>query len=260
MIKIISKMFNIVEYLHYNRKITLKSLSARTGIAKPTLCNILKEMCSLGYVLNDGSGGYMLSEKFRDLGNGSHLDPLVGRLSMETCVRLANATRESAVITVLQDENVRIISQAQFPRSLVLNISVYSSLSLYHSVSGRVILSGLTPLELDALIDSGGLPSAMQWEEGCASREALKRELEKIRQKKLSLMVNEDEEIKSYAVPFSDLSGRTAGSLGLTVPLFRLCVETEKLIYGNLRECAQWLFEQNKKHGLAVENWRNYGN
>ena len=69
-----------------------------------------------------------------------------------------------------------------------------------------------------------------------------------------------DEEIKSYAVPFSDLSGRTAGSLGLTVPLFRLSVETEKLIYGNLRECAQWLFEQSKKHGLSVENWRNYGN
>ena len=62
MIQVIDRVFNILEHLRDSQVLSLSCLAKRMGLNKSTLCNILKTMTDLGYVENDGSGNYRISE------------------------------------------------------------------------------------------------------------------------------------------------------------------------------------------------------
>lgn len=255
MIKIIPKIFGILEQLRLNRKTSLKTLAVRTGLTKPTLCNILKAMNECGYVMNDGKGNYFLNEKISRLGTLNPVESLISEIALNACRKLADDTRESAVVATLENNRIKIVGQAQFQRSLVLSSSIYKNLSLYHSVSGRIILSGLNETELDSLAASVGFPYA-EWD-GISTRESLDKALSAIRRKRLSVMENKIDEIKSFAMPFFDADGCICGSIGLTIPLFRMTSEAEKEIYVRLREQSEHITARNMESMLSAADWRS---
>ena len=67
MIQVIDRVFNILEHLRDSQVLSLSCLAKHMGLNKSTLCNILKTMTDLGYIENDGSGNYRISEKFKQL-------------------------------------------------------------------------------------------------------------------------------------------------------------------------------------------------
>lgn len=254
MIQVIERAFNILEHLRNHQVLSLGALAKRSGVNKSTLCNILRTMAGLGYVENDGRGNYRISEKFKQLAQPLPEEELLRSQCMHFCKKLAEETCESGVIATLRHQSLLVLAQSQYPRSLMISMTVYENLSLYHSVSGRIILAFLKPSELDEIIDSRGYPGA-EWD-GIETHAGLEDACRKLRKTQLSVMVNRADGIKAFAMPVFDAKRRICGSAGLTVPLFRLDEKKEAEILGILRECVTKLSFTNLNLNLTNKTWR----
>ena len=77
-----------------------------------------------------------------------------------------------------------------------------------------------------------------------------------LRKSKLSVMTNQTDGIKAFAMPVFDAKNRICGAMGLTVPLFRLDGGREPVILRALRECAAQLSLKNINLNLTCKTWR----
>ncbi len=255
MIQVIERVFHILEHLRDNQVLSLSNLALRTNLNKSTLCNILRTMSDLGYVEKDGCGNYRISEKFQLLAKPPPREELLKSQCMHCCKVLAEKTRESGVVSTLRAGRLLILAQSQYPQSLMISMAVYEDLSLYHSVSGRIIVAHLKPSERDEILDIHGFPGD-EWNKISTQRE-LDNACRELRESRLAVMTNPSDGIKAFAVPVFDTKKRICSAAGLTVPLFRLDEKKEDHILRSLRECAEILTQKNINLNLNCKIWRS---
>lgn len=257
MIQVIKKVFNILELLKSENDMSLGELAARTEINKGTLCNILKTIQHQGYILNDGNGNYRLSPKFRQLAQPASTEKIIWEMGLHCCKKLAEETRESGVVVTMRNNQVHIVAQAQFQRSLIVCASIYENLSMYHSVSGRIMLAYLPESGVEGILKAHGMPRA-EWD-NINTREKLNAALAEIRRNEISIMFNPRDGIKSFAVPVYDVHGKICAGFAITVPVFRM--ESEEKIIKSLRKYAAQLTDKNIQLALEYKDWANtHGN
>ena len=144
-------------------------------------------------------------------------------LSAQEPLTLGDESEQSATLVMppwlKAGDRVAVVTQAQHSRPLMINPGeVYAALSLYHSVSGRVLVAHLTPEARSRLIGRIGFPGE-QWDR-IETLPELEKACRKIRREALSVMKNPQQGIIAFAVPVLLPSGGTM-SLGLTMPLMR---------------------------------------
>ena len=219
MIQVIERTFSILEELNLDGEVSLESLARITGLNKGTLCNILRTMIELGYVVRTRNSHYSLSDRFRELAHGEVSPPGEKEILRKCVESLAASTRESGVIAVRRGDRIAVVVQAQYQRALMINpYEIYAALSLFRSVSGRILIACLSAPEREALCSRVGFPGE-EWD-GIDSLSALEAACKKIRRSGISIMENPEQEIISFAVPIFRPSGKIM-SLGLTMPLLR---------------------------------------
>lgn len=238
MIQVIERAFRIMEELGLDGEVSLEALARCTQLNKGTLCNILRALIELGYVRRTREGHYQLTGKIRELAVDNGIPPEDLEKMRSAVSALAAATGESGVIGVLRRTQVAIAAQAQYQRSLMVNPrEVYGGLSLFGSVTGRILVAFLSPEERETLCRQTGFPGP-RWDNAETS-EDMEKVCAVIRSRKLSVMENTETGIIAFAVPVP-WRGRTV-SLGLTMPLFRCPAAEKKRIPKLLREQADTL-------------------
>ena len=238
MIQVIERVFTILEELNLDGEVSLESLAKLTGLNRGTLCNILRTLIELGYVVRSRSSHYELTSRFRELVNGIHFSENEKALFRQTVESLAESTGESGVLAIIRGDRVAVVTQAQHPRVLMLNtVEIYAALSLYHSVSGRILVSYMDRDARTALCSRTGFPGA-EWDDIESSQE-LEKACSKIRRDKISIMKNPEQGIIAFAVPvfWNDV----AMSLGLTMPISRCQPDARKRIIEQLKSHADRL-------------------
>ena len=236
MIQVIERVFTILEELSLDGEVSLESLADLTRLNKGTLCNILRSLIELGYVARTRSSHYELTPRFRELTLGMDFSESEEALFRRTVESLAEATGESGVLAVLHGDRVAIAAQAQHPRLLMLNtVEIYAALSLYHSVSGRILIAFLDREDRRRLCERIGFPGS-QWDDIQTFQE-LEKACLKIRRAGIAVMKNPKQEIIALAVPVPRRNGRMM-SLGLTLPLSRCSPAQRRKITDELKNHA----------------------
>ncbi len=246
MIQVIERTFSIMELLSPDKGVSLDRLTRSTGLNKGTLCNILKSLVELNYVEKNGNGTYIISKKFYALAQSYSPDNTLNELAEHYVKIVASETRESGVIAKLNDSgDIEILAQDQFKRSVMVSAEVYENLSLYGSVTGRILLSYQPEEKLRMFIKKNGYPNE-EWD-NISNWDELQNSIAVIREKEMSVMVNKDQEIKAFAVPVLD-GDNICASIGLTVPISRLderaVIEVLRKNQKNMSEAIQ-SFNQN---------------
>ena len=239
MIQVIERAFSILEELNLDGEVSLESLARITGLNKGTLCNILRTMIELGYVCRTRNSHYSLSDRFRELARGEISPP--GEMEMyRKCVEsLAESTGESGVLAVMRGDRIAVVVQAQHQRTLMINpYEIYAALSLYHSVSGRILVSNMSESERSLLCTKTGFPGE-EWE-NINTHSELETVCKKIRRTGVAVMENMTDEIIAFAVPVFRPSGQIM-SLGLTMPQMRCRIYERARIIRLLKEHAAML-------------------
>ncbi len=231
MIQVIQRSFSILEMLSPDTGVKLEDLTVTTGLNKGTLCNILKSLVELGYVDKGGNGTYLISKKFYALAQPYCQEQRLLDQVKNSLKYFTEATRESGVAAVLnKNSEVEIIAQEQYRRSIMVSREVYQNLSLYHSVTGRILVSYAPEEELQRIIRQHGFPGE-QWN-NIENLDELRESIRCVRKQKMAVMENRELEIKAFAAPCILADGRCV-SIGLTVPLARL---DEQSVVSTLRK------------------------
>lgn len=227
-----------MEELSLDGEVSLEALARISKLNKGTLCNILRSLIELGYARRTREGHYQLSGKIKELASGNDISPADLEKMRDCVASLAEKTGESGVIGILRHTRVAIAAQAQHQRSLMVNThEVYAGLSLFGSVTGRILVSYLDDTERATLCRQTGFPGEL-WD-GAGEPEKLENLCAAIRSKNLAVMENPHTEIISFAVPVS--WNKKIISLGLTMPLFRCTATEKKRILKELKSHAEQL-------------------
>ena len=233
MIQVIGRVFAILEELSLDGEVSLESLARITGLNKGTLCNILRTLIELGYIRRSRSSHYELTDRFRGLCGPELHSPSEMESFRQEVHALAESTEESGVLSELRADRVAVVVQSQHQRTLMVNaVELYAALSLYHSVSGRILVSYLSAGQRADLCGRIGFPGA-QWD-GIDSLPQLETTCREIRQTAISVMENPEQEIIAFAVPVFRPAGKVM-ALGLTMPLMRCPQTVREKITAELR-------------------------
>lgn len=254
MIQVLQKAFKIIELLNPTDGISLGELSDSLNINKGTLCNILKSLTELGYVAKTRNGHYIIHPNFYNLALPYSNNNLLHKIAKRYSDMLAKGTKESGVVATLRENAIYIVAQSQFKRSLMINTE-YEHLSLYHSVSGRILVSHLDDDQVQKLIAAHGYPGR-EWD-NINDLQKLREVFAEVRRQGISIMANKREGIKAFAVPIFDTQKKICSSLGITVPGSRLEDGNEKTIIDVLMNVSEQLTQVNIKGNLTQSEWFN---
>jgi DNA-binding IclR family transcriptional regulator len=192
---------------------SLADLSRQTSIPKSSLFRILLTLDRSSIVhLDEARGTFSLGAKLIDWGNRA-LDKIdLKSVTHPHLVRLANETRESYYVAVLDENEVIIIDRADTPEIWRMVARLGQRSPVHATASGQVLIADLSPEMLDAVLSRVGLKKFTPFTLTSASR--LKARLKEVRERGY---VVADAEYKPdlcvIATPIRDHHGRAAAAL-----------------------------------------------
>jgi DNA-binding IclR family transcriptional regulator len=215
MIQVLARGFAILEELSSKGLASLKELAGVTGLKKSTLCNILRTLSDLGYVMKTERGSYRLGPKLGEIARPQLQQDALARLGREAVLALADATGEAAQLAVLREGERYILAEGRSRQGLIVN-TVVLGITAVGSATGRVML---------ACEDEAALKEALRRAQatGGATGESLselEEALEKIRKDGLSEYHPRDREVAALGVPVF-CGTEVVAALGVYLPSVR---------------------------------------
>lgn len=218
--------------------LTIADIAKITGLPRAAARRCLLTLMQLGYAGSDGRT-FHLKPKILALGYSflssaplaTILDPLIEQVS--------GAVQESCSAAVLDEDDVVYIARAATKRIMSVGLNVGSRLPAYCTSMGRVLLAALPESELDAYLSR--VPLKPYTERTITAADALKRELERVRDRGFSLVDQELElGLRSIAVPIRTAAGGVVAAMNVSAQAARVtCPEMEVQFLPHLHRAAE---------------------
>jgi DNA-binding IclR family transcriptional regulator len=235
-IQVLERAFSVLEHLS-DEPTSLASLAERTGLHKSTLHNILRTMVALGVVERTEHGIYALGPKLVALAEPSVARSRLRPVAEEAVRDLGRKLGERVAVVVIHKGQRYGIAQVESTHTVAVNPNLPREAPVYGSATGRAILAYLSPSELDAFVQSYGLPGD-QWPEA-SSRDALEQELTRIREAGMAQRLSEDGEATFLAWPVFGPGQRVWASILVTLPTHRFQGKHRQQVLSEAQASAQ---------------------
>jgi IclR family pca regulon transcriptional regulator len=202
---------------------TLASVAAAAGLARPTARRMLLTLQELGYV-RAADGGFELTPRVLDLGMSYVLSRGLWEVARPHMEALVAQTHESSSIAQLDGSDIVYVARVAVPKIIALAVTIGTRFPAMQTSLGKVMLAGLPPAEAErVLAEPSRSGIAARWQPDHAERAA---ELRDVRARGWSLT---DEQlalgIRSVAAPLRDGSGRVIAGMNVTVHAAETTVE-----------------------------------
>ncbi|MDO5678768.1 MAG: IclR family transcriptional regulator C-terminal domain-containing protein [Pelistega sp.] len=137
--------------------LTVSELANKVGLSRAAARRFLLTLSKLGYA-NQNNGQFNLSARILDLGY-SYLASLNFMDRVNPIIeQVARDLNESCSITVLEDKEIVYIARASRNRLVSMNLQIGARLPAYVTSTGRVFLSGLSDVQLEAFFEDEPCP------------------------------------------------------------------------------------------------------
>jgi DNA-binding IclR family transcriptional regulator len=235
----IERAFAIAEEVARNREgIGLAELSKRVGLHNSTTFHLVKTMVQLGYVsqLAD-SRKYRIGRRMFTLAAGAMDEIELVSVATPVLEKLTRATGEYSHFAIRSGEQVVVVAKIAGTGIFQMVDRTGAVRPAHATALGKVLLAALSPSQLDRFLATCELRKFTA--KTIVEKDALLREIEEVRRKGLAFDDGEfDPEARCVAVPVRDFTGRVAGAIGMSGPMWRLSLQAlqEKSKY--VREAA----------------------
>jgi IclR family pca regulon transcriptional regulator len=225
---------------------TISDISRGTGYDRAVVRRILGTLETLGYVDRKGSG-FVLNPSVLELGYAYlSSDPLPG-IAEARLRPLADRIQESSSFGVLQQARVVYLARVQIKRISGPTLTVGTMMEPYLTSIGRMLLTGLSPAELDAYLATAELRPVTPRTVTTADR--LRDEVQVAAENGWCLAQDQAElGLLAIAVPVRTAGGTIAGAINVTSHTSRNTAEEfVETMLPALRETAD-LVESDLQH------------
>ena len=235
----IERAFAIAEEVARNREgIGLAELSNRVGLHYSTTFDLVKTMVQLGYVsqLAD-SRKYRIGRRMFTLAAGALDEIELVSVATPVLEKLTAATGEYSHFAIRSGEQIVVVAKTAGTGIFQMVDRTGAVRPAHATALGKVLLAALSPSQLERYL--AGCELHKFTAKTISEKDALLREIEEVRRKGLAFDDGEfDPEARCVAVPVRDFTGRVAGAIGMSGPMWRLSLQAlqEKSRY--VREAA----------------------
>jgi IclR family transcriptional regulator, KDG regulon repressor len=224
-IQSLERAFGILEEVARNRDgIGLAELSKRVGLHSSTTFHLVKTMVSLGYLEQiRESKRYRIGRHLFALASGALDEIELVSLATPILERLTRETGECSHFAVRSGDNVVVLAKTVGSGMFQIADQVGVMRPAHCTALGKVLLAAFSPEQLDRYLDSHELRPFTA--KTIVERDALRREIETVRRNGIGFDDGEfDAEARCVAVPVYDFTGRVAGAIGVSGPIWRLSI------------------------------------
>jgi len=209
------KLLRIIEFLSANHlPIRLKDIAQRLEMSQPTVVRYLRTLCEQGYAYQDSqTGQYAMTWKICRLGASLQSNLVLRSMAGSLLAEFANKTNLGALLAVERDGRLVYLDLVGAPHGKVdTMLRIGKDAPMHSTGSGKILLSTMTPGQLQGIIDQYGLPRLTS--KTITRRADLLLELEKIREQGYA---TDDEECeighRCVSVPLHDYSGTVVAAI-----------------------------------------------
>lgn len=202
--------------------LSLTELSHRTSLSKSTVQRLTYTLRNLGFLDRDKE-----TKKFR-LGQRAVLLGLsivkhsdLRKVAFPSLEKTSKEIGETVNLAILDGTEIVYVERIKTQQILNINLEVGSRLPAYCTSMGKAILAFLPPERLEGLFKEMKLKP--QTSHTIISKTALKRELEKVRQR--GYAINNEElsiGLRSVAAPVRNADGEVIAAVNIAVPSSRV--------------------------------------
>jgi DNA-binding IclR family transcriptional regulator len=200
-------------------------IGAALSLHKSTIHRLLAVLERHRLVLrNPHHGKYTVGSKVLELANGSIAHIEMRTRAMPTLRRLVDQTAETAHVAVLDGTEMLSIANVEGPWTLRLRSAVGRRTPVYCTAVGKSVIASLPESELKDLLRRIGMKRFTN--RTIVTPAGLKRELAKVRASGYAADNGELEPgVRCIAAPVRDVTGRVAGAISASGPMFRVTRE-----------------------------------
>ena len=193
---------------------TLSEVAAQTGLTRAGARRILLTLQTLGYVHSNGKH-FQLTARILDLGFAYLSSQPLWNLATPLMETLSETVQESCSAGVLDGLDVMYVVRVHAHKIMSTNLGVGSRLPAFWTSMGRVLLAGLPPSELQALLAQ--CPRVPYTRYTLTRDEDLLDAIAQVRQQGWALINQELEEgLISVAAPLLNAQGQTVGAINVS--------------------------------------------
>lgn len=219
-ISAVKRVFCIVEELSRVKCSRLETLSARTGLAKPTVYRFLNTLRELGYAWRDEGDRWYLGMKLFSVGARAldHID--LPEIARPIASELSTALGESVHMGILDEDEALYILKIESRYTIRMYSRVGKHIPLYCTAIGKIFLADMDSEQFDSWVSGRRLVPLTP--HTLSSTAALQSELAEIRRQGWARDREEHEEgVTCIGAPIRDHSGRAVAAISASWPLFR---------------------------------------
>ena len=200
--------------------VSLKILSAETGLHPSTAYRILSSLSDIGFVKRDGAGKYSLGIKLRRLGCRIRESADIRSEAKSIMEWLRDKTGETVNLTVRDGDEMVYVDRAPTDRMMRVEHVIGSQAPLHVTAVGKLMLGEGSDKEIEEYVKRTGLPAYTQ--NTFTDLVSLKNEIEKSNARGYAL---DDEEaelgVGCIGVLVRDMKGVAVAGLSISAPMGR---------------------------------------
>jgi IclR family pca regulon transcriptional regulator len=203
---------------------TVSQLAATTGLTRATARRFLITLMELGYLESDGRI-FRLTPRVLELGYSFLSGLRFPDVALPHLERLVAEVDESSEASVLDGDEIVYVARVPSSAVMTISINVGARMPAHATSMGKVLLSTLSPAELDAYLTRASLRSYLPHTVTDATE--LRAQLERVRTDGYALVDQELEEgLIAVAAPVFDRAGKIVGAINLSTHVMRRTVES----------------------------------
>ncbi|WP_417518892.1 IclR family transcriptional regulator [Marinobacter sp.] len=140
-IQVIDRAAQLLDAIaRYSKAVSLKTLSAETGLAPSTTYRILQSLISNRFVERDANGDYRLGQRLLQLSNRAHSDIDLRAVSLPYMQKLCDRLGETINLTIREGDVVIYFEKITPNRMMHVNQIVGSRAPLHVTAVGKLML------------------------------------------------------------------------------------------------------------------------
>jgi IclR family transcriptional regulator, pca regulon regulatory protein len=202
---------------------SLTSVAAAAGLARPTARRVLLTLEQLGYV-RSADRGFELTPRVLELGMSYVLSRNLWDIARPHMERLVSQTHESSSIAQLDGSDIVYVARVAVPKIVALAVTIGTRFPAMQTSLGKVLLAALPPGEAERVLAEPSRSGITPRSQPDAEQRAAA--LREVRARGWALT---DEElaagIRSVAAPLRDGEGRVIASLNVNAHAAETSVE-----------------------------------
>jgi IclR family transcriptional regulator, KDG regulon repressor len=245
LVKSVSRALHIIDIVSSEKDgLGVTEIAKQMDINKSSVYRILSTLVQYGYIEQDKeTERYKLGYKFLDI-SSKLLESIDLRREAKPYLReLEKETNEVIHLVVYDQGEVIYIEKLEGTETLRMHSKVGKRAPMHCTGVGKAILAHLPLNVVLEIIERKGLPKHTDFT--ITDRDALLKELEKVKQKGYALDLEENEYgIRCIAVPIFDYSGNVVAAVSISGPTIRMTDERIEKLQERIRYIGRQISER----------------